>query len=134
MTDQPEKKIIIDEDWKSQVERERAELSGEPAGGVTEADERAQPDEAFDASQLPPASFSILLSTMATQAMAAMGQLPDPVTGQAEVHLPFAQYHIDLLAVLQQKTAGNLSEEEASMLEGALHQLRMMYVQLESAP
>ena len=136
MTDQPEKKIIIDEDWKAQVEREREELSQtqDSTPEATDSSQSAPADEGFDTSQLPPASFNILVSTMATQAMAAMGQLPEPMTGQAEANLPFAKYHIDLLAVLQQKTAGNLSQEEAAMLEEALHQLRMMYVHLEAAP
>ena len=87
---------------------------------------------AFDPEQLPPASLSMLVTTMATQAMAAMGQLPDPMSGQPEVNLPFAKYHIDLLAVLQQKTSGNVTDDEAAMLEAALHQLRLTYVQLEA--
>ena len=143
MTEHPEKKIIVDEDWKSQVNRERDELrasqsqeldadqpSAEPPSSPDDAE--SQP-EAFDANQLPPASFGLLVSTMATQALAAMGQLPDPISGMPEINLSFAKYHIDLLAVLQQKTSGNLSGDEAEMLEGALHQLRMAYVQLESA-
>ena len=127
-----EKKIIIDEDWKAQVEREREELTKDEAP-EGQPETTAESDVEFDASQLPPASFPLLISTMATQAMAAMGQLEDPITGKAEVNLPFAKYHIDLIAILQQKTAGNLTEDEAAMLEGALHQLRMMFVQVQQA-
>ncbi len=132
--DSGEKKIIIDEDWKSQVEREKEEL----AGGVTESDAGEQPAQTPDESQqmpepdLPPASLAFLISTMAAQAMAAMGQLPDPITGKPEVRLKFAKHHLDMLAMLQEKTKENASAEEAEMLEDALHQLRMMFVQLNS--
>ena len=118
-----EPKIIVDDDWKSQVEKEKEQLqqaveeSGEP-----------QSDGADEVHELPPATFMVLMSTLATQAMAAMGLLPDPMTGQPSVNLPMAKHFIDLLAMLQEKTKGNLSEEESNHLRDGLHQLRMIYV------
>lgn len=112
-------RIIVDEDWKSQVEREKEALrhqqseSGDPAA--------AKPS-------LPPASFGLLVSTLATQAMAAMGLLADPETGQPMVERSLAKHFIDLLAVLEEKTQGNLSVEEQHQLREDLHQLRMIYV------
>ena len=125
----PEKKIIIDEDWKTQVEREKEELAGRQEGEPTESETGAEVGPEPD---LPPASFAFIVSTMVAQTMAAMGQLPDPVSGKPEIRLKFAKHHIDTLSVLQEKTQGNLSSEEAQMLDDSLHQLRMMYVQLES--
>jgi hypothetical protein len=63
--------------------------------------------------------------------MMSLGQMPIPGQQQPEVNLPQAQYVIDLLSVLQEKTKGNLSPEETTLLEDLLHQLRMMYVAVE---
>ena len=115
-----EPKIIVDDDWKSQVEQEKEELKQQGASGGDE--------EPHEPGELPPATFLVLMSTLATQAMAAMGLLPDPMTGEPTVNLPMAKHFIDLLAMLQEKTQGNLSDDEAAHLRDGLHQLRMVYV------
>jgi hypothetical protein len=117
-----EPKIIVDEDWKSQVEREKEELTNAP-----DANAEAEQGEG----ELPPASILGLVSMFATQSMAALGLLVDPETGQGHVSRPMAKHFIDLLGVLQEKTEGNLTEDEAGHLRDALHQLRMVYVQTE---
>jgi hypothetical protein len=71
----------------------------------------------------------MLISTLATQSLAAMGQLPDPETGKPVIRPNYAKYQIDMLAMLQEKSKGNVSHDEAQMLEGTLHELRMIYVQ-----
>lgn len=117
-----EPKIIVDEDWKSQVEKEKEALANAPE----------TPDESEQGEgELPPASILGLVSMFATQSMAALGLLVDPETGQAHVSRPMAKHFIDLLGVLQEKTQGNLTEEEAGHLRDALHQLRMVYIQTE---
>lgn len=78
--------------------------------------------------QLPPASFPTLVSLLASQAMAALGQLPDPATNQPVIRLGMAKHFIDSLDVLEQKTKGNLTEVEAGMLENMLYELRLLYV------
>jgi hypothetical protein len=126
-----EKKLIIDEDWKSQVQAEK-ELSqnasaSEPATGA------AQPSSAVSEElPLPPASFELLLTMLATEALVAMGHVPHPVTGEPQVARGQAKYLIDLIEVLRGKTAGNLSKDEQQLLESILHQLRLAFV--ESAP
>ena len=117
-----EKKIIIDEDWKSQVEREREELKAEP-----EADPAVNPDEATG---LPPASFLLLATTLATQAMAGLGQLPDPIENKPIVNLQLAQHYIDMLSVLEEKTKGNLTGEEERIVEQLLYDVRTRFVAL----
>ncbi len=129
MTDTPEKKpkIIIDEDWKSQVEQERAQARD---AQETELDEPAEGSETFEGPEgpLPPASFDLLVSTLTSQVLVCLGQIPDPMDQRQIVRLDLAQHHIDMLAMLQTKTAGNLTDEEANMLESVLHQLRMLFV------
>ncbi len=112
-------KIIIDEDWKTQAQREKEEL--EKAAEAQEAQPQAQGEP-------PPASFTSLLSSLAMQAMIGLGHLPNPVTNKAEPHLGEAKYAIDLLEILKEKTQGNRTPEEESLLEDLLHQLRLGFV------
>ena len=111
-----EKKIIIDEDWKSQVEAEKEALKHE---AETEA---------------PPASLEMLISTLATEAMVALGQFPHPATQEVSLNPDHARYAIDMLEILQTKTKGNLESGEEKMLQDLLHQLRMLFVAAQNMP
>ena len=122
MTEDSDKpKIIIDEDWKSQVKREK-EAAQQETAQPTAAEETEQEF------QMPPASFPLLVTMLATQAMMALGQMPHPATGKSEVSKPEAKHFIDLLAMLEEKTQGNLTSEETAMLSNIMHQLRMAFV------
>ena len=122
-----EKKIIVDEDWKTQVERERDEAA---ATSAPEEKPAAQPA----GGQLPPATLTTLATTLMTQAIASLGQLPNPATGKSEVDLDLAKHMIDTLDVVYQKTEGNRTDEETKVYDNLLHQLRMAFVAAESAP
>jgi hypothetical protein len=141
-------KLIIDEDWKSQVEREREELrraseqeaaSGQSDSAVADSEveqpsavKRSQPEHEPGDQQLPPpppASFPFLVSMLGTQALAAMGQLGSGADAP-EIRLDYAKHYIDLLGVLEQKTKGNLGEDEADLLSDWLHQLRLGFVEV----
>ncbi len=80
--------------------------------------------------QMPQADFNTLSTMIASQAMVALGAIPNPATGRAEPQPVLASYFVDLLSVLQEKTAGNLTDAENDGLEQTLHQLRMAYVEL----
>ena len=140
-----DKKIIIDEDWKSQVQAEKEALekaedvkadSEESEGAVSESSEpeasAASADSAAEQSlpPLPPASFTQLLTMFATQASVSLQQGANREDEQRGEHLMYAKHFIDLLAVVEAKTQGNLTDEEAKMLENLLHELRMAYVSL----
>jgi hypothetical protein len=124
-----EKKIIIDEDWKAQVQAEKeAAAKSKPAA----ATDQPQPAAAAPGEQhapMPPASLEMLFTMLATEAMVALGQIPHPVTGQPQADRAQAQYLIDLLDVLREKTKGNLETREQQVLETLLHELRMAFVQ-----
>jgi hypothetical protein len=62
------------------------------------------------------------------EGMMALGVLKNPMTGEAKKSLEHASHVIDALSMLEEKTKGNLSEEEEKSLEEALHNLRMLYV------
>ena len=80
-----------------------------------------------------PASFVNFLSTLATNAAAALGAMPHPVTGQRSLDLETGKYWLDILGMLREKTKGNLHPQESRLLEGLLGDLRMQYVQLVRA-
>ena len=71
---------------------------------------------------------------LSTQAMLGMGLLPNPATRKPETQLPMARYFIDLIGVLEQKTAGHLDPEESAALDETLHSLRMAYIQCSNEP
>jgi hypothetical protein len=78
---------------------------------------------------LPPASFSFLILSMRAQVEMQLG-LMQFGEEKPEPNLPLARHTIDLMAVLQEKTKGNLSLEEQRMLENSVTELRFRYVQV----
>jgi hypothetical protein len=64
----------------------------------------------------------------------ALGKIAHPITGKTEKNLEQASFVIDLLAVLQEKTKGNLTDTEARLLDNVLRDLRLNYVSDNSAP
>ena len=119
MAEPTEKKIIIDDDWKEEAQREKEAL----AAAMEKEKQKSKPV------MREQASFPILLSGLATQALVNLGEMENPFTKKRETDLPEAQFHIDMLEILQTKTKGNLSPDEARMLDALLFDLRMRYVQ-----
>jgi hypothetical protein len=119
-------KIIIDEDWKSQVEAEKqAATRGEspPSAGETPIGDQAAADP-----PMPPASFAMLIQSLVAEAMIALGQLPHPITGEVMPRRNQAKYLVDTIEMLREKTLGNVPAEESAGVEQVLHQLRMAFV------
>ncbi|MBN1125364.1 MAG: DUF1844 domain-containing protein [Sedimentisphaerales bacterium] len=118
-----EKKIIVDEDWKSQAQREKETLTSEQKVQHEEGQEE-------EASSLPPADLSALVSMLATQAMFSLGLIHEKGSEPPKPDFTMAKFNIDMLDVIAEKTKGNLTEEEDSLLQGTLAQLRMAFVQM----
>ncbi|MCK5225959.1 MAG: DUF1844 domain-containing protein [Planctomycetes bacterium] len=118
-----EKKIIVDDDWKQQAQKDKEKLAAaEKTEEKKDADKSAR-------GPLPKGTFAALVSMLVTQALFALGALE--IEGQKkEPDLELAKYNIDMLETLQEKTKGNLDEDEAKVLENTLGQIRMAYVQL----
>ncbi|HEY2030895.1 MAG TPA: DUF1844 domain-containing protein [Myxococcales bacterium] len=75
--------------------------------------------------------FNALVLSLGSSAIVHLGEAPDPTTGQkATPDFAMAQQSIDLLAMLQEKTRGNLTEDEKKFLEGMLFDLRMLFIQV----
>jgi hypothetical protein len=96
--------------------------------GEQDAAERAYAQQAL-AEELP-ADFLNLVVSMSHSALHYLGDAPDPVTGARDKQLPLARHSIDLLAMLQDKTRGNLSGEEERVLSQAIYDLRMRFVEV----
>ena len=121
---------------KAAVEEPALSAEETPAEN-TDAETFGEPEESFDDSEFPgaddPASFVNFLTTLATNAAASLGAMPHPATGQRTVDLETGKFWIDVLAMLREKTQGNLHPQESRLLEGLLGDLRMQYVQLVRA-
>lgn len=102
--------------------------SAEKRAGVAafeEAKSRTPRDE-----QLPEVDFQTFVLSLNHSALVHLGDAPNPGDGQTEQSLPLARQTIDLLSLLQEKTRGNLSGEEERLLDQALYDLRMRYVEV----
>lgn len=130
-----DKKSFIDEDWKSQVEAEKsaAEAARKAAGSQPAAAPKAGSKPAAAEGVNPPADLSTLVSLLATQAMVSLGALPNPPSHQVEIDAAQARHFIDLLEMLDEKTRDNTTPQEARLLDGILHELRIAWVQTQQA-
>ena len=122
-TEEPTGKLHVDTDWKAEAQAEKERLAKEEQA-QTERGESPRPGE------LPKADFKALIGVLASQAIMGLGAMGDPKTNRVVVDLPGAQFSIDLLAVVEEKSKGNLSEEEATELRQILSELRTRFVQI----
>lgn len=99
-----------------------------PAEPADELEDEFTPEELADARD--PAGFISFMMSIASNAASALGMMEHPVTHSREVDVELGKHWIDVLGMLEKKTAGNLTPKEKQMLEGLLSDLRMQYVSL----
>ena len=136
--------LHIDDDWKAEAQREKERLArkreAEAAAAAPPASSAASGAGAPEPGQRPrmkpgdalPAGFEDLVNTLTSRALMSMGAMPD-ASGRAYVSLETARQQIELLDVLEQKTTGNLDDEEKSNLASTLHELRTAYLDVAHA-
>ncbi len=78
---------------------------------------------------IPEVSFSSFILSLSSSALFHFGEIPDPVTDKKQRNLPMAKQTIDILGLLKEKTAGNLTKDEHSLFENLLHDLRLRYIE-----
>ena len=120
-----EKKIIVDEDWKQQAQKEKEILAAQE-----EAEKKEKHQEEKPRGPLPEGNLAALISMLATQALFALGLLQIKGQEERKPDLELAKYNIDMLQVLEEKTKGNLTQEEETVLSNTLSELRMGYVKI----
>jgi len=118
---------------ESQKEEEKTEEET-PSGSATQEAETTEPREKESAAeseeqpQLPEINFPTFVASLNASALLHLGAIEDPTSGQKEKNLPLAKQTIDILSMLGEKTAGNLTKEEENLLKNILYDLRLMYV------
>jgi hypothetical protein len=146
--------LHIDTDWKKQAQEEKRKLAEEeqkkkqeaatagPAGFVagpsrtaTSTPSGAGPGRTAPSGarqrELPEASFATLVQSIMTQVLFYLGDMTARGM-EPSVNLDMAKHHIDTLSVLEEKTKGNLTDDEKHMLDAALYECRMRYVSVAS--
>ncbi len=125
-------RLHIDSDWKAQAQAEKERLAEKESARHPAAapGAPADADGSMDPNELPEANFRALIATLGSQAMMGLGAYTDPNTGGVMIDLPGAQFAIDLLGVIAEKTKGNLTPEENTELTEILDQLRQRFVQV----
>jgi hypothetical protein len=103
----------VDEDWKTQIDKEKVK-------------EEKEIQDAEHVNAAP--ALQHIVSIFATQALLNLGEMANPLTGQAGVDLVNAKFSIDTMEFLKEKTKGNLSGDEEKYLDTVLSELKMLYV------
>lgn len=144
---QEEKKRLTEQEQKRAAEREAANRTtptptigapagatapggGAPSAGPSPARGRAG-SAASRAREMPEASFPTLVNSLVTQVLLYLGDLT-PRGVEPQVNLDMARFNVDLLGVIEQKTKGNLTEDEQKLLDNALYETRMRFVSVAS--
>ena len=123
MAEDPPRKIIVDDDWKAQAQKEKERLA-------RETEQKAGPGAM--PGPLPGPSFVEAVNLIVMQAMVGLGLVAGPGGERIPPNLEMAKHYIDLLDVLEQKTQGNLTEDEKKLLDQVLYDLRLRYVEMAS--
>ncbi len=130
--EQPKEKIKFDAPQSEIITSPTAAATAPAEEKIIESDEAEFDEENYPGAE-DPASFVNFLSTLATNAAAALGAMPHPATGQRTVDLETGKFWIDVMTMLKEKTKGNLHPQESRLLEGILGDLQMQYVHLVRA-
>ena len=77
---------------------------------------------------MPEVTFTAFVMSLNTSALFHLGEISDPTTGEKNLDLILVKHTIDTLQLLEDKTKGNLSDEEQDLLKNALYDLKMRYV------
>ena len=107
-------------------ETQTSSSAEEPQEG--EAQKESPSDKTQDEAPLPEINFPTFVVSLNASALLHLGAIEDPTTGQTNKNLPMAKQTIDILSMLQEKTAGNLTTEEEKLLKNILYDLRIIYV------
>jgi len=115
---------------ESGEEREAATSADKEEGPAPDAGSQGdRPPESRESGAVPEINFSTFVISLSTQVLVHLGEVPNPVSGKAERDLSVAKQMIDILGILREKTKGNLDQGEDKLLEDALYDLRIRYVE-----
>ncbi len=128
-TVQDRRRFSSDGEAKAQEPEEKPAATAGASSSEATA-QPAAPHEHQQAPAQPEVNFTTFMVGLSTQALVALGEIPDPASGQNAKDLHAAQQLIDIIGMLREKTRGNLDRDEDSLIEAILFDLRMKYVEL----
>ena len=111
----------------STPDEEQAAAATDEADGADTA-ESSKAEKADEPPPMPEINFATFVVSLNASALLHLGAIEDPNTGQTEKDLPMAKQTIDILSMLEEKTAGNLTKDEENLLKNILYDLRIIYV------
>lgn len=136
--------LHVDTDWKRQAQEEKKRLAEEEsrkaketttaapsAAATAAAGAPARPGAPRARGEMPPANFSTHVQSILTQVLFYLGDLTQR-GAEPSVNLDMAKHQIDILGILEEKTRNNLAPEEKQLLDTALYEARMRYVNVAS--
>jgi hypothetical protein len=110
---------------------EKGELKEKGSEEVKKKEEETKEQAAKEETRkttLPEVNFTSLIFSLSSSALFHFGEIPDPNTGEKKQDLPLAKHAIDTISMLQEKTQGNLTEEEQKFLDSVLTDLKWRFV------
>ena len=121
-----DKRIFAEKDEDQSIKEEKEKPLEEPAAETSES-MTDQEEEKTDY-QLPEINFATFIFSLNHSVLVHLGVMEDPSTGKKVKNLPIAKQTIDILGMLEEKTRGNLDNDEEKMLKNILYDLRMIYI------
>jgi hypothetical protein len=122
-----DKRIFAEGDEDQETKKETDKPSKEEVK-ADNAQEATAPEEDKTDYQLPKINFATFIFSLNSSVLVQLGLIDDPATGKKTKNLPLAKQTIDILGMLEEKTRGNLTKDEETMLKNILYDLRMIYV------
>ena len=102
--------------------------TADPDGETQKKEAKETPSQESSQIPLPEINFPSLIFSLSSTALFHLGELPDPQTNEKKKDLPLAKHAIDTIAMLKEKTAGNLSVDEEKFIVNVLTDIRLRYV------
>jgi len=125
-----DRRIFSEENRENEAQdnAQSTESSPEVEEQSSSSDEKSQAAEAQYEAPLPEINFATFVVSLNASALLHLGAIEDPNTGQTNKNLAMAKQTIDILSMLEEKTEGNLTNEEKNLLKNILYDLRIIYV------
>jgi hypothetical protein len=121
--DEEGEKGFVVKDKRFSAKKEEADVRPREEAGKEKPPEATSKEE-----PLPEINFINFMLSLSTSALIQLGEIQDPLTKEIVKNLPLAKQTIDLIAMLMEKTKGNLTSDEEKLMEQVLYDLRMRYV------
>ncbi len=121
-------KRIFAEGKEKAPQEEKKEERREPPKAEQPQEQKAKDAKPEEETPLPEINFANFIFSLSTSALIQLGEIPDPVSKESSKNLPLAKQTIDILGLLQEKTKGNLTADEETLIQNILYDLRMRYV------